>query len=193
MQPEQQPQGEAWWARFENLLDDQTEWPTDYLFKFIVPKEELPSLQDTIGEEDVKKVIGRYREYTVFELKDAIMARDLEKSLFIGEQMRQAIESDPGEFFKLIGFFYSVFSNIWQILRLQEQNKGKKTIRSELGINPYYFNNLWDDAAHFKLADMPRIFEALLDADISAKGYSTLDIGGILMFLIERMVGKKAA
>lgn len=145
----------------------------------------------SIGEEDVKKVIGRYREYTVFELKDAVMNRDLEKSLFIVEQMRQVIESDSSEFFKLIGFFYSVFSNIWQILRLQKKGKSKKTIREEMGLNNYFFNTLWDDAVHFNLGDMPRIFEALLDADISAKGYSSMDMGGILLFLIERIISDR--
>ena len=44
-------QGEAWWARFEGLLDEQTEWPTDYIFKFIVPHEQLDALRDAIGEE----------------------------------------------------------------------------------------------------------------------------------------------
>ncbi len=145
--------------------------------------------EEPLGEEDVKKVIGRYREYSVFELKDAVMKKDLEQALFIAEQMRQVIESDRGEFFKLIGFFYSVFSNIWQILRQQEKGKGKKTISNEMSINPYYFNNLWKDAAHYNLQDMPRVFEALLDADVSAKGYSNLDMGGILMFLIERLIG----
>jgi len=147
--------------------------------------------QEELSAEDVKKVIGHYREYSVFELKDAVMERDLEEALFIAEQMRQVIESDRGEFFKLIGFFYSVFSNIWQILRLRKDGKGKKTIREEMSINPYYFNNLWKDAAHFNLDDMPRIFEALLDADISAKGYSSLDMSGILLFLIERLVGSE--
>ena len=44
-------QGDAWWERFQNLLDDQTEWPEEYLFKFIAPEASL---------EDLKSVFGRY-------------------------------------------------------------------------------------------------------------------------------------
>lgn len=33
-----------WWDRFRALLDDQTEWPTQYLFKFIVPVAELATV-----------------------------------------------------------------------------------------------------------------------------------------------------
>lgn len=42
---------QEWWSRFQDLLDDQTEWPTDYLFKFIVPRPELEDLKSALGEE----------------------------------------------------------------------------------------------------------------------------------------------
>ncbi len=32
-----------WWANFGRLLDEQTEWPAPYLFKFIVPVEHMPA------------------------------------------------------------------------------------------------------------------------------------------------------
>ena len=43
--------GAAWWQRFQALLDNQTEWPTVYVFKFIAPQEGLDAL---------KAVFGRY-------------------------------------------------------------------------------------------------------------------------------------
>ncbi len=46
MYPDKQ-QGDTWWSRFQTLLDTQTEWPTLYLFKFIVPK---------AGLDDIKQV-----------------------------------------------------------------------------------------------------------------------------------------
>ncbi len=33
-----------WWERFRALLNDQTEWPTMYTFKFIVPVGELATV-----------------------------------------------------------------------------------------------------------------------------------------------------
>ena len=145
---------------------------------------------ETVTEADVKKIIGSYREYTAIELKEAIISRNLEKSLYISEQMLQHSKSDTGELIRLVGFFYSVFVNIWQILRLIEQRRSKSEIRQQLGINSsWYFDKLWSDAAKFRYADMPRVFEALLDADRSIKGFSTLDSTSILFLLVKRLIG----
>lgn len=43
----------AWWARFRELLDEQNEWPTTYLFKFIAPKERSPELQAVFEGEEI--------------------------------------------------------------------------------------------------------------------------------------------
>ncbi len=144
----------------------------------------------TVSEADVKKIIGSYREYTAIELKEALIKRDLNKALYISEQMLQHSKTDTGEVIRLVGFFNSVFTNIWQILRLVEKGKAKNQIQSELGIaSAWYFNKLWDDAANFRYGDMPRVFEALLDADRSVKGFSTLDSTSILFLLVKRIIG----
>ncbi len=145
---------------------------------------------ETVTEADVKKIIGSYREYTAIELKEALMKRNLEQALFISEQMLQHSKTDTGEIIRLVGFFNSVFTNIWQIRRLAEQGKAKNQIQSELGINSaWYFNKLWDDASNFHYNDMPRVFEALLDADKSIKGFTTLDSTTILFLLVKRIIG----
>lgn len=145
---------------------------------------------DTVSEADVKKIIGSYREFTAIELKEAIVARNLEQSLYISEQMLQHTKSDTGELIRLVGFFNSVFVNIWQILRLAEKGFAKNQIQTELGIgSSWYFNKLWEDASNYRYSDMPRVFEALLDADRSIKGFSTLDSTSILFFLVKRIIG----
>ncbi|SMO36023.1 DNA polymerase III subunit delta [Gracilimonas mengyeensis] len=145
---------------------------------------------DTVSEADVKKIIGSYREFTAIELKEAIISRNMEQALYISEQMLQHTKSDTGELIRLVGFFNSVFVNIWQILRLSEKGLVKSQIQKELGIgSSWYFNKLWEDASNFRYSDMPRIFEALLDADRSAKGFSTLDSTSILFFLVKRIIG----
>ncbi|MEX0720710.1 MAG: DNA polymerase III subunit delta [Balneolaceae bacterium] len=145
---------------------------------------------ETISESDVKKIIGSYREYTAIELKEAIVKRDLNHSLYIAEQILQHTKSDTGELIRLVGFFHSVFTNIWQIRRLAEKGNAKHQIQSDLGIgSSWYFNKLWDDASNFHYGDMPRVFEALLDADRSIKGFSTLDSTSILFLLVKRIIG----
>jgi len=142
-----------------------------------------------VTEADVKEIIGSYREYSAIELKEAIIGRNLNQALYISEQILQHSKSDTGELIRLVGFFYSVFVNIWQIRRLAEKGLGKAQVQSQMGMNAWYFDRLWKDAANFRYADMPRIFEALLDADKSIKGFSTLDTTSILFLLVKRLIG----
>lgn len=146
--------------------------------------------QERVTIEHVKKIIGSYREYSVIELKEAIIERNLDKSLGIAEQMLLKSNSEAGEVIKSVGFFYRVFADVWQIRRLMEKQLSKSQIQSELGIrNSYVFNFKWKDASNYRLAEMPRIFEALMDADRAVKGYSTLDVPSIYLLLIKRIIG----
>jgi len=143
----------------------------------------------TIQKSDIKKIIGFYREYSVFELKDAVFDRNTDQALFIAEQMLQHSRTNTGEIIRSVGFFYNVFTNIWQIQRLTSQGNSKKQVQNTLGIsNNWYFNKLWKDASAYRLSEMPRIFETLLDADRAAKGFSTMDSPTILLLMIKRII-----
>ncbi len=145
---------------------------------------------EKLSEADIKKIVGSYREFSVFELKEAVIDRNLEKSLTIVEQMLLKNNTDAGEVFRTVGFFYSVFGNIWKIRRLAEKGMDKSRIQQQMDIsNSWYFNQLWNDASNFRLYEMPAIFEALLDADRAAKGFSTLNTSTILLLMVKRIVG----
>ncbi|WP_069131412.1 DNA polymerase III subunit delta [Rhodohalobacter halophilus] len=145
---------------------------------------------ERIEKEHIKKISGSYRDYTVIELKEAVIERNLEKALGISEQMLQQKNYSVGEVIKTLGFFYMVFSNIWRICRLTEKGLNKNQVQSELGIkNSYIFNAQWREASQFRLAEMPRIFEALLDADRASKGFSTLDTSSIFLLMLKRIIG----
>ncbi len=47
------PDNAEWWVRFRKLLDEQNEWPTTYLFKFIAPKEQSADLQAVFEGEEI--------------------------------------------------------------------------------------------------------------------------------------------
>lgn len=145
---------------------------------------------ETIQIEHVKKITGSYRDYTVFELKNAVINRNLDQALGIAEQMLHKTNYNAGEVMKTVGFFYNVFSNIWQISRLSEKGLNKQQVQESLGIkNSYIFNLQWKEASRFRLAEMPGVFEALLDTDRSVKGFSTLDTSSIFLLLIKRIIG----
>lgn len=54
---------QAWWSSFQELLDDQTEWPSEYLFKFIVPKDDLEDLKSVFGHVEVEERASRKGNY----------------------------------------------------------------------------------------------------------------------------------
>lgn len=138
---------------------------------------------------DIKKILQSYREYSVFELKDALFSKNLENTLFVMEQMLHNTKNTAGEIIRAAGFFYNVFSNIWQIRWLASKGKNKSQIQSALGIgSSWYFNQLWKDASRFELSEMPRIFEALTDADSSAKGFTKMDSAAIFFLMVKRII-----
>jgi DNA polymerase-3 subunit delta len=145
---------------------------------------------ERVEVDHVKKITQSYRDYDVIELKNAVIKRDLHQALQIAEQMLLKTNNSTGEIIKTVGFFYSVFGNIWQISRLTEKGLNKQQVQDQLNIRSnYIFNIQYQEASNFKLAEMPYIFEALLDADSAAKGFSTLDAPSIFLLLIKRITG----
>lgn len=45
--------GETSWERFQDLLDDQMEWPSEFVFKFIAPQSGLDALKAVFGRHPV--------------------------------------------------------------------------------------------------------------------------------------------
>jgi len=69
MSPKRIPDSESteWWDNFKQLLENNYEWPGEYLFKFIVPKESVEELKAVFeGQEiDVKASSkGKYHSVT---------------------------------------------------------------------------------------------------------------------------------
>ena len=54
---------EAWWERFQDLLDDQMEWPSLYVFKFIAPQARRDQLTAVFGRHPVKVRVSRQGNY----------------------------------------------------------------------------------------------------------------------------------
>jgi len=144
---------------------------------------------EQITQDDIRELVGISKEYSIFELKDAIVQKNKKKALFIADKILQMSDSITGEVIRTVSFFYSMYSNIWQILRLKERGLTPDQIQKKVGIsNKFYFNNLMKDARAYKSNEMPRIFEALLDADKAIKGFSKMDPSSIMFFTISKIM-----
>ena len=42
-----------WWQNFKQLLDDNNEWPGEYVFKFIAPKENVSDVKEVFIGHDI--------------------------------------------------------------------------------------------------------------------------------------------
>ena len=61
------PRDKQWWSNFQKLLDEEVEWPNEYLFKFIVPRakvDEVERLFNRIPVEVKESSKGNYASVT---------------------------------------------------------------------------------------------------------------------------------
>ncbi len=147
------------------------------------------NIEGEIDLEEVRSIVGSYRGFDVFELKEAINKKELQQAFFIAKRILQQSKSDTGELIRIVAFLYSDFLKLWQIIRLKQASKSDTEIKKALHINSsYYFKRLSSDAKRYSTTDMVGIFNALLDADRAIKGFSTMDVNGILMLLVKRLI-----
>ncbi len=52
-----------WWENFQRLLDDQIEFPSEYIFKFIAPSSNLDDLKNVFGHHPVEVRQSRRGNY----------------------------------------------------------------------------------------------------------------------------------
>ena len=141
-----------------------------------------------ITEQDVRQVVGLSREYTMFDFSDALFARQTDKAMFIAHQILRKADSPPGEVIKMIGFLYTTFGKIWHIQRLARKGLTPDQIRETVGVNSrFYYDKLVKASRQYPLESCPWLFEVLLDADRSIKGFSKETPEAILLMTVKKM------
>jgi DNA polymerase-3 subunit delta len=141
----------------------------------------------TIRIDEIREKIPLTREYDVFELKDAVLRRDLDRAFHIAERLLQQADSDVGEVVKSVSFFHTVFSNLWTYQRLTAKGLPPAEIQKILNMKgAFYF--LQKDAAVFRPRQWGGVFEAIHDADRAVKGMSRLEPPIILMMMLKRIM-----
>ena len=146
--------------------------------------------RDEITRADVDAVTGEYRESSVLELSDAILNRNLSRSLEVSEQLLLKSDTGTGEVLMTVGLLTSTFTKIWRIQVLSRKGVPDSQIRKDLAIrSDFQYAQLKRHASRFSIGEFPLVFEALLDADKAAKGFGTMPSSHILPLLIQRILG----
>jgi DNA polymerase-3 subunit delta len=142
---------------------------------------------EPVTVEDVKSVVGFSRQFTVLELKEAVVSRNLHMAIQIAEQMLQGNSSDKGEVIRNVAFLYSVFAKIWQYQRLAQKGLSPDQMASQLG-GSFRMKMIAKEARSFRPAELPAIFETLLDTDKSIKGFSKMDDKAAFIMMLRRII-----
>ena len=69
-------ESEEWWERFKDLIDDQSDFPSTYTFKFIAPSNELDALKALFGRQKISLRPSRKGNYTSVTAKIEMHSSD---------------------------------------------------------------------------------------------------------------------
>ena len=137
---------------------------------------------------DVRELVGLSREYTMFEFQDALFERNTDKAMMIAHQMMKRADNPTGEVIRIVSYLYAVFGKVWHIQRLSRKGLTPDQIREAIAIkSTFYYNKLARAGRQYPLPVCPWLFEVLLDADKSIKGFSRQTPEAILLMTVKKI------
>ncbi len=133
---------------------------------------------EEINEAHVEKHIGISKEYNVFELNNAVAAKDMAKAI----RIVQYFESNPkaADLVQVISMLFRFFSQIMRIHFMQI--KSREHIASTLKIHPYVVGELLQSKNNFTPKKIAENIEILHEFDLKSKGVgNATETSGTLM------------
>lgn len=141
----------------------------------------------TISVDVVKQAVGQHKSFTLFEIKDAILATNLDLALSMAKQQMELFNA-AGEIIKLNYLLFSTFTQIWQIQMFMHRRMSQQQVAQETGMNNWVLKRSWAEAQKVPTAAIPKIMEALLDADKAVKGMTNHSAEGIMYMTLKRII-----
>lgn len=124
--------------------------------------------KDKISTKDVSEVIGISKQYNVFELQDAMGAKDLKKSLIITDK----ILSTSREEVLIITLLANFFISLWK-LKESNPNDDKYSLASQLKINPFFVDKYKLASNKYSNLEIENAILKLREADYKLKSSQT--------------------
>lgn len=139
------------------------------------------SLQEVVGEleklfhyigdrslvdaDDVKAVVSDTRVDSIFDLTNAIGARNTAEAL----RLLGRLLNDGTAPLLALNMLTRHFRQLWMTRELLDEGQGRKDISRRIGVNPYFIDGLIKQARYFEARHFRFVFEKLLAADLALK------------------------
>jgi DNA polymerase-3 subunit delta len=115
--------------------------------------------------DDVRTVASSSKAFTVFELARFLCARDLHNTLKSLDTLFRNGEETP----MMIGALSRHFRQLWRVRELLDRKAAKPDIGREVGINPYFLDDMITQARNFRRGELRNIFTELYRCDVASK------------------------
>lgn len=133
----------------------------DKLFTYVGEKAD-------IGVDDVTQVVGMSRSWNIYELQRAVGARDIARSLEIGQRMTEAGESS----IYIILMLTKYFQKLWIYPELASRGFSRQELARALEVGDYFLPEYAAASRKFGPGEIERAFCALREADLTMKSSS---------------------
>jgi DNA polymerase-3 subunit delta len=115
--------------------------------------------------EDVRTVASSSKAFTVFELARYLCVRDLHNALKSLDTLFRNGEETP----MMIGALSRHFRQLWRVREMLDRKAAKPDIGREVGINPYFLDDMIAQARNFGRGELRNIFSELYRCDLASK------------------------
>jgi DNA polymerase-3 subunit delta len=134
----------------------------------------------TVEREDVERAVGVSEESGIFDLTDAVGAKDAGRALGVLRQLLDAGERGGGILWRLTQHIHTLM----KVRMLRESRVPDQDLPGRLGLSPYIASKYVTQARNFTVSDLWRAYESLVTAEDHLKsGYQT---EGIVLRLLVR-------
>jgi DNA polymerase-3 subunit delta len=122
-------------------------------------------IRPRITVEDVRVIASSSKSFTVFELAKYLCIRDLQNALKSLDTLFRNGEETP----MMIGALSRHFRQLWRVREMLDRKAAKADIAKEVGINPYFLDDMITQAKNFGRGTLRGIFDDLYRCDLASK------------------------
>lgn len=132
-----------------------------------------------ITVDDVKAISSSSKAFTAFELGKYVGLKDLSNALKSLDGLFRDGEQAP----MIIGALARHFKQLWRVRELLDRKAPQNEISKEAGINPFFLQDMIQQAKNFKTSDLFKILQELHACDIASKsgGHSYTLLHSLIM------------